>query len=301
MRLNLRVAALCTVLFWGAMPGVPPVGAQTAAAEPLQAELDLLVFAPHPDDEVLGCAGVMLQAIEQGKRVGVVVLTNGAGFPQAASVITGKPLDQLTAKDFLTLAATRQQQSVEGLQILGVGTADLSFLGYPDSGLEPIYRSDSTTAYRQEFTEKSETFGPVVSDYHSLTHGRPAPYLRARALGDIAEIIKRSRPKEIYVTSEADTHADHRASFWYVRDAARTAGYGGVLFTYVVHGTEWPETAEHRVSLTSAQVEKKRTAIRAHQIPTVHDTLPEYAREEEVFWPIPTTDGSAAKGQTTGP
>ena len=301
MRMSFRFAALCTGLFWGATLGVPSSGGQAAAAEPPQAQLDLLIFAPHPDDEVLGCSGVMLQAIEQGKQVGVVVLTNGAGFPQAASVITKKPLDQLTPKDFLALAATRQQQSLDGLKLLGVPTADLSFLGYPDSGLEPIYRADSATAYRQEFTQKDETFGEVRSDYHSLTHGRPAPYAKAWLLGDIVEIIKTRRPKEIYVTNEADTHADHRASFWIIRDAASTAGYGGTLFTYIVHGDARPETAERRVRLTSAQVETKRAAIRAHQIPTVHDTLPEYAREEEVFWPIRMTDGSAAKGQPTGP
>ena len=38
--------------------------------------LDILVIAPHPDDEAIGCTAVMLQAIEQKQRVGVVVLVN---------------------------------------------------------------------------------------------------------------------------------------------------------------------------------------------------------------------------------
>ena len=283
--MKFRFAFLIALVLWGATPGTPRDSGQAPSAEPLP--LDLLVFAPHPDDEALGCSGVMLRAIAEGKRVGVVVLTNGAGFPQAASVITEKPLDQLTSSDFLTLAGTRQQQSVDGLELLGVGTTDLSFLGYPDSGLEPIYGSDSETPYRQEFTERSETFGVAVSDYHSQVHGRPAPYVKARILGDIVEILKTRRPKEIYVTNEADTHADHRAAFWFVRDAARAAGYTGDLLTFIVHGSARPETGEHRVKLTSGQVERKRLAIQAHQIPTVHDTLPEYAREEEVFWRVP--------------
>ncbi len=79
---------------------------QTFAEETTQGQdhLNILVFAPHPDDEVLGCGGVISQALKQEKRVGVVVLTNGDGFPKAAAVVTKKPQNQLTPEDFLKLA-----------------------------------------------------------------------------------------------------------------------------------------------------------------------------------------------------
>src|SRR5262249_36731738 len=35
-----------------------------------------------------------------------------------------------------------------------------------------------------------------------------------------------------FVTNEADSHPDHRASFWFVRDAARGAGYRGISWTW---------------------------------------------------------------------
>jgi LmbE family N-acetylglucosaminyl deacetylase len=251
------------------------------------AQFDVLVFAPHPDDEVLGCGGVMLRALEEKKRVGIVVLTNGDGFPKAASIVTKKPQDQLTPADFLKLAAERQQQSLDSLAILGVPKASLMFLGYPDSGLAEIYRRDQTDPFRQRFTGRNHTYGVVVSDYHSLKHGRGAPYTRSSLLGDIAEIIETSQPEEIYVTHEIDRHPDHRASHWFVRDAARVADYRGTLFTYVVHGKEHPKLPMHRVRLTAAQVEKKRAAIRPHQIPIVHDHLGSHAKGEEVFWLTP--------------
>src|SRR5688572_25958590 len=44
------------------------------AQEPMleAAALDVLIVAPHPDDETIGCAGVTLQALARGERVGIV-------------------------------------------------------------------------------------------------------------------------------------------------------------------------------------------------------------------------------------
>jgi bacillithiol biosynthesis deacetylase BshB1 len=40
-------------------------------------KLDILAFGVHPDDVELGCAGTLLSAISQGKKVGVIDLTRG--------------------------------------------------------------------------------------------------------------------------------------------------------------------------------------------------------------------------------
>ena len=40
-------------------------------------KLDILVIAVHPDDAELGCAGVILKSVAEGKKVGVVDLTQG--------------------------------------------------------------------------------------------------------------------------------------------------------------------------------------------------------------------------------
>jgi bacillithiol biosynthesis deacetylase BshB1 len=39
--------------------------------------LDILVFAPHPDDAELGCGGSLIEAVDQGLRVAVADLTVG--------------------------------------------------------------------------------------------------------------------------------------------------------------------------------------------------------------------------------
>jgi len=252
---------------------------------------DVLIFAPHPDDEVLGCAGVVLRALEAKKRVGVIVLTNGDGFPKAASVVSGKPQDQLTPADFLKLGTERQRQSIEGVKLLGLPVANLTFLGYPDSLLAKLYQSNGIEQFRQQFTGKDTTHSLAAADFHSAVHGRPAPFTRAALLADLVEVIQKAAPKEIYVTHELDNHADHRAAHWFVRDAASKAGFRDPLRTFIVHGSKTPELPMVRVQLTAAQVEKKRAAVKPHQIPIVHDTLHEHAKPEEVFFLAPVTAG----------
>lgn len=268
--------------------------AQNAPSKPLKeggpGPLDVLVIAPHPDDEVIGCAGIMLQALQQNKRVAVVVITSGDGYPALAAVVAKKNREQLAADDFLRAGALRQQHSVRAMARIGVPKGELMFLGYPDSGLEKIYTLDGSEPFRQMFTNKNATYGVTVPDYHSSVHGRPAPYLKANVVGDIAQIIRDRQPKEIYVTHEADTHGDHRAAFWFVRDAARSANYQGDFFTYVVHGAPPSHPPSRRVTLTPAEVETKRAALQDHQAGTspIHDKLAdEYTKPQELFWQIP--------------
>lgn len=74
----------------------------------------LLVLAPHPDDEVIGCGGLVALHLREGRAVRVVVATDGA---QAGS------------------AEIRMEESRRALDVLGSG-AELSFLGLPDRGLD---------------------------------------------------------------------------------------------------------------------------------------------------------------------
>jgi bacillithiol biosynthesis deacetylase BshB1 len=40
-------------------------------------KLDILVLSAHPDDAELGCGGTMIQAVDRGRKVGIVDLTRG--------------------------------------------------------------------------------------------------------------------------------------------------------------------------------------------------------------------------------
>jgi LmbE family N-acetylglucosaminyl deacetylase len=296
------------------------IGLSSAFAQlsPSRSEM-IVVFAPHPDDEVIGCAGIIMQGSQRGARVKVVDITSGDGFDAAAAGLTHKNVNQVGPDDFFALSRLRQTQSRNALEILGGKADDLILLGYPDGDLGNLYDSTGDKLIRQQFTKKDETYALIQKDYHTSVHGKSAPYQRSSVLGDLVELLNKLQPTEIYVTDETDGHVDHRAAFWFVRDAARQIGYKGGFYTYLVHGLPaWPfppgvtldrpfesrkidgEMAPRglpwppprRVPLTPEQAQLKLKSIQAHNISVVG--MPDHQREmesfvksEEVFWTPP--------------
>ncbi|WP_437188253.1 bacillithiol biosynthesis deacetylase BshB1 [Planctomicrobium sp. SH668] len=63
---------------------------------PLAEPLDILVVAPHPDDAEISVAGTILRSISQGKRVGVLELTNGEPTPHGTLEIRKAETDRAT-------------------------------------------------------------------------------------------------------------------------------------------------------------------------------------------------------------
>jgi LmbE family N-acetylglucosaminyl deacetylase len=86
---------------------------------------DLLVCAPHPDDDVLGC-GMLIALHRLRAKVHVIFATDGAGSPEPPP---GHP------QAMRALPGIRATEALEGLAILGVPAEDVSFLGLPDGSL----------------------------------------------------------------------------------------------------------------------------------------------------------------------
>ncbi len=83
----------------------------------------LVTFHAHPDDECIGCGGVMRMAFEQGHRVVLVVATKGEN---------GEVPDDFLA-DGEQLWERRVKETHASAEILGA--ARVEFLGYLDSGM----------------------------------------------------------------------------------------------------------------------------------------------------------------------
>lgn len=62
-------------------------------------KLDILAIAPHPDDVELGCGGTLAKAVAEGKKVGIIDLTQGELGTRGSAEIRLKEADK--AKEIL--------------------------------------------------------------------------------------------------------------------------------------------------------------------------------------------------------
>ena len=81
--------------------------------------MNILVIAPHPDDDVLGCGGSIVNHRKNGDVVSVVYITSGESGDATVSKTD--------------LAQTREQEAIQGQKILDV--TDTTFLHQPDGGV----------------------------------------------------------------------------------------------------------------------------------------------------------------------
>ena len=117
-----------------------PASQQSADIKPLEPIVKgdrILILAPHPDDEVLGCAGVIQEAVKAGAQVHVAFLTNGE-HNELAFIVFKKSII-LRQKDFINLGEVRHSESEKSAKLLGLKESDLTFLGYPDFGSFTIF------------------------------------------------------------------------------------------------------------------------------------------------------------------
>ncbi|MBK9705044.1 MAG: PIG-L family deacetylase [Betaproteobacteria bacterium] len=85
-------------------------------------ETSALVFAPHPDDEILGCGGTILLKVQASTRVKVIVMTDGRASHRG-----------LIAED--ELVRMRRAEAQDAARRLGLTDADYVFLGFEDHRL----------------------------------------------------------------------------------------------------------------------------------------------------------------------
>jgi LmbE family N-acetylglucosaminyl deacetylase len=88
----------------------------------LRALSPMLILSPHPDDETLGCGGIIAAAADLGLRPRVAYLTDGsASHPGSAAWPRAR------------LARIREREALGALAVLGVPRADVLFLRWRDA------------------------------------------------------------------------------------------------------------------------------------------------------------------------
>jgi LmbE family N-acetylglucosaminyl deacetylase len=194
----------------------------------------LLIVAPHPDDEVLGCGGLMATAAAQGIPVRVVYLTCGDAFTVAAA-LTARTAP--TPDECLQLGRLRMQEARRGLETLGLRPDDAVFLGYPDRGLLPM------TVRPNRVQESGTTRARAVP--YADAQSPNAPHLARALIADLRRIIAAFQPTRVFTTHPLDDHEDHAAAALLHKKRSRKpckqAKYAHpALYYYLVHFGDWP-------------------------------------------------------------
>lgn len=105
-------------------------GAARAAATESQDRVEqwrgktIMVFTPHPDDDVFGCGGVMAMLARNGNKIIVVIYTNDN---------KGSFDLEMTSE---RLARIRKAEQEAAMEVIGVPKENIIWLGYDDGELE---------------------------------------------------------------------------------------------------------------------------------------------------------------------
>jgi LmbE family N-acetylglucosaminyl deacetylase len=225
-------------------PLQPPVAGACRNAE--LTEFDgLVIIAPHPDDEVLGFAGLAGVFIEQGKPVRTVVVTDGDAYCSACALwstgsVNGKACDasllsNLATPEIDSLAEVRRQESIAAAKALGRPAPE--FLTYPDTGLGMAWaNSEAGNAdkllRRTDFSSCSSC-GDCMTGYGM----GPETQLSAKTLtASLDRILGRTTDKTLIATTHwLDSHSDHAALGAFVSERVAAAEKGRTVAYAVIH------------------------------------------------------------------
>jgi LmbE family N-acetylglucosaminyl deacetylase len=107
-----------------------------------------LVIAPHPDDESLGCGGLLAILAERNCEVMVVFVTDGGASHRNSP-----------SWSRMRLAAQRQKEANAALSELGLGRAGRLFLNLRDADMPAVCSNDWTSAVAR-LSSVLKTFKP---------------------------------------------------------------------------------------------------------------------------------------------
>lgn len=193
----------------------------------VSAQTRLLVVAPHPDDETLGCGILLQQVLAAGGEVCVLLLTNGDNNPWPQRYIERRiVIDDAARRRW---GARRRGEVMHALARLGVPASALQALGWHDMEI--------TSRLRDEM---------------------------ANATASMHAVIKAFQPNLVCGPALRDSHPDHGAAHVLCRLALIGMESAPRLLAYPVHGgdaSDYPLSVE----ATGEQRRRKLAALAEHR------------------------------------
>lgn len=264
----------------------------------------IMILAPHPDDESLGCGGIIQQAVAMKLPVHIVWLTYGDNN-EWSFLLYRKHLVVMPGA-VRQMGEIRHQEALAAAKVLGVDSHQLDFLGYPDFGTLTIwYRHWGTNRPPFESMLTKVTKVPYADAYRPGT-----PYKGEEILHDLESILRRFKPTKVFVSHPSDRNVDHQAMYLFTRVALwdLEGRMHTEVYPYLVHFAHWPLPRGLQlarpilppaslgtpinwgiVPLSQQQVHVKESALRAHrsQVESSGKYLLSFVRANELFGDFP--------------
>lgn len=204
--------------------------------QPVKSSDRILILAPHPDDESIGCAGVIQEAVRAGADTHILCLTNGDNN-EFAFIVYEKRIPILPST-LVRLGQVRRKESISAMKFLGLEEYGLIYLGYPDFGTFQIFKDfwQSNRPYKSFLTRTTSV--PYKED---PSFG--SSYTGGSILTDLKNAILRYRPNKIFVSHPADLNHDHKALYLFLEVALADIAEQlprPEIYCYLIHWRAWP-------------------------------------------------------------
>lgn len=138
------------------------------ASQPIDiSQKSVMVVAPHQDDEVLGCGGLIASKQEQNIPVQVVFITDGAASHSFHP--------QFQAGEIVPI---RKEEALKALSILGIKPSQIHFLDKPDGQLQFLNSVEHQQTIKQ-LAQLLQIFQPqevYVTHRHDRSQDHEATY-----------------------------------------------------------------------------------------------------------------------------
>lgn len=191
--------------------------------------MNVMLLAPHQDDEILSAYLYLSQLKAQDHRVSVVFATNGDYH--------GK-----------YVAQCRYKESIDALQTCGILKKDIYYMGYADTGMQfyhsflfQLYHSESEKRHSSPYSQF--TYHPINGEtIHRMFYKEEAVYSRNNFVIDLKHIILYLNPDILIMPSVYDAHGDHLGLALFTKDILRDFP-SIICYTYLIHGRNdniWP-------------------------------------------------------------
>ncbi len=228
----------------------------------------VLVFSPHPDDDVISMGGTLIRLVEQGHRVHVAYMTSGniAVFDHDAWRFTDFVVEfnELFAidKDHTLAVKERVQSFLRSKKPAQPDSADLL-------NIKKLIRETEARA-----AALACGIAPEQLEFMDLRFYRTGTIAKApihpQDIRDIIALLERLQPAQIYVAGElSDPHGTHRVCANAIYEAVRNVRTQGQAFEVWLYRGAWEEWEPHEIErvvpLSPEDLERKKHAIFRHQ------------------------------------